>query len=110
MRWIAIGAVVLLGVEFVFIPIYLALLGSMGGEAAETASRMLNNFGLIFGLRFVLAFLGAGVFGLFIYQTATSAGKEKIMSYFVYGAFVLVLVAEILGRFLFYATHVQIGV
>ena len=82
----------------------------MGGAAAETASRMLNNYGLIFGLRFVLAFLGAGIFGLFIYQTAASIGKEKLMSYFAYSAFILVLIAEILGRFLFYATHVQIGV
>ncbi len=110
MRWIAIGAVLLLGVEFVFIPIFLALLGSMGGEAAQTASRMLNNYGLIFGLRLVLAFLGAGIFGLFIYQTAASEGKEKLMSYFAYSAFILVLIAEIMGRFLFYATRVQIGV
>jgi anaerobic dimethyl sulfoxide reductase subunit C (anchor subunit) len=110
MRWIAIGSIVLLGVEFIAIPMYLALLASMGGEAANTASLMLNNFGVVFGFRLFLAFLGAGVFGLFITQSALNPGKERILSYFAYSAFVLVLAGEILGRFLFYATRVQIGV
>jgi anaerobic dimethyl sulfoxide reductase subunit C (anchor subunit) len=110
MRWIAIGSIVLLGVEFVAIPIYLALLASQGAEAASTASLMLNNFGVIFGFRLLLAFLGAGVFGIFITQSALNPGKERILSYFAYSAFVLVFAGEILGRFLFYATRVHIGV
>lgn len=110
MRWIAIGSIVLLGVEFVAIPIYLALLASQGAEAASTASLMLNNFGVVFGFRLLLAFLGAGVFGIFITQSALNPGKERILSYFAYSAFVLVFAGEILGRFLFYATRVHIGV
>jgi DMSO reductase anchor subunit len=31
------------------------------------------------------------------------------MANLVYAAFAVVLVAEVLGRFLFYATHVKIG-
>jgi len=50
------------------------------------------------------------LFGLFLYQTSVSPGKERLMSSLMYGAFILVFVAELLGRYLFYATHVQIGV
>jgi anaerobic dimethyl sulfoxide reductase subunit C len=54
-------------------------------------------------------FLGAGVFGLFLYRTALSAGREKMIANLIYSAFALVLVAEVIGRFIFYASHVQIG-
>jgi hypothetical protein len=60
-------------------------------------------------MRVVLAFLGAGVFALFLYQNALSPGQEKVLGRLAYSAFALVLVAEVLGRFLFYATHVKIG-
>ncbi|MEW6717352.1 MAG: DmsC/YnfH family molybdoenzyme membrane anchor subunit [Chloroflexota bacterium] len=110
MRWVATGSVVLLGVEFIIIPIYLSLLASMGGEAAQTASLMISNFGVVFGFRLFLVFLGAGILCVFIFKNALGPGKEKALSYFAYSAFVLVLAAEILGRFLFYATHVQIGI
>jgi DMSO reductase anchor subunit len=57
----------------------------------------------------VLLFVGAGVFGLLLYRNAQSDGQERIMANLVYAAFAVVLVAEVLGRFLFYATHVKIG-
>ena len=71
---------------------------------------MVRDFGVLLTLRLVLAFIGAGVFGFFLYQNAVSAGREKIMGNLIYAAFALVLVAEVLGRFLFYATQVQIGI
>ena len=61
-------------------------------------------------LRVVLAFVGAGVFAVFLYQNAFSPGQEKMLGNLAYAAFALVLVAEVLGRFLFYATHVRIGI
>jgi hypothetical protein len=45
-----------------------------------------------------------------LYQTAQEVGKEKSMGYLAYGAFVLVLVAEVLGRYVFYSAHVGIGI
>jgi anaerobic dimethyl sulfoxide reductase subunit C len=63
----------------------------------------------LMAIRLVLVFLGAGVFGLFLYRTALSAGREKMIANLIYSAFALVLVAEVIGRFIFYASHVQIG-
>jgi anaerobic dimethyl sulfoxide reductase subunit C (anchor subunit) len=110
LRGIAVASVILLGIEFVAIPIYVAYLAVGNAASLASASLMIGPFGLVFVLRLLLAFVGAGIFGLFLYQSARSAGKEKILSYLAYSAFVLVLVAEILGRFLFYATQVRVGI
>jgi anaerobic dimethyl sulfoxide reductase subunit C (anchor subunit) len=96
LRWIALAAICLLGVEFVVLPIYLSTL-AIGG------------FGWLLFLRLVLAFVGAGVFAVFLYQNALSPGQEKVLSSLVYSAFVMVFVAEVLGRFIFYVIHAKIG-
>ena len=110
LRGIAMASVVLLGVEFVVIPIYIAYLATGSAAAVDSVKLMVGPFGLVFLLRLLFAFVGAGVFGVFLYQITQAAGKEKTLSYLAYSAFVLVLVAEVLGRFLFYATRVRIGV
>jgi anaerobic dimethyl sulfoxide reductase subunit C len=109
MSWIAILAVVLVGIELVVIPINLAFLAVSGPEAQASLGMMIGQFGLAFFLRLLLAFVGAGVLGLFLYQAAQEVGKEKVLSYMAYGAFALVIVAEVMGRYLFYVTTVQIG-
>ncbi|MAT98637.1 MAG: hypothetical protein CL608_15955 [Anaerolineaceae bacterium] len=110
LRWIAVTAVLVLGVELVVAPVYLATLSTGGVAAQESARLMIEEFGVLLGLRLVLAFIGAGVFGFFLYQNAASPGRERIMGNLVYAAFALVLVSEVVGRFLFYATRVSIGI
>lgn len=109
LRWIAIGTLVLVGVELVMAPLYIGALSASGSsEAIASTDMLIGNFGVAYAIRLILSFVGAGVFGVFLYQNALSPGKEKILANFAYGAFVLVFVAEIIGRFLFYATQVQI--
>jgi anaerobic dimethyl sulfoxide reductase subunit C (anchor subunit) len=110
LRWIAVASVVLLGVELVVAPLQVAYLAA-GPTAAARASAelMFGEYGLIFGLRLALAFLGAGILGLFLYRSAVSAGQEQLMGSLAYGAFALVVISEVLGRFVFYAAHVKIG-
>ena len=111
LRWVALTAVLMLGVQFVIIPVYVAQLATGGTAAVASAEILLNQNSVLFGLRLALVFLGAGVFGLFLYRTATSAdGRIQIMSSYVYAAFALVLVAEVIGRYLFYASFVRIGI
>jgi anaerobic dimethyl sulfoxide reductase subunit C (anchor subunit) len=110
LRWIAIASILLVGIDLVVIPVYVALLATGPSAAISSAKLIVDQFMSVFVLRLVLAFIGAGVFGVFLYQNAQSAGREKILGYQAYSAFVLVLVAEVLGRFLFYATHIRIGV
>jgi anaerobic dimethyl sulfoxide reductase subunit C (anchor subunit) len=110
LRWIAVSAVVLLGIQLMAAPLQVAYLAAAPEAAARaSAERMFGEFGLLFGLRLLLVFVGAGVLGVFLYQNAQSAGRERVLGTLTYAAFALVLVAEVLGRYIFYAAHVKIG-
>jgi anaerobic dimethyl sulfoxide reductase subunit C (anchor subunit) len=109
-RGIAICSIVLLGVEFVVLPLYLGYLAIAGSAATVSANLLVNTYGMVFIIRLVLAFVGAGVCGIFLYQNAATAGAEKTMATLVYSAFAMVLVAEVMGRFLFYISEYRIGV
>jgi anaerobic dimethyl sulfoxide reductase subunit C (anchor subunit) len=110
LRWFAVGSVVLLGIELVTAPLQVAYLAALPDEAGRaSAQMMIGEFGVLFGLRLALVFVGAGVLALFVYRNAISAGREKFLGSLAYAAFATVLVSEVLGRFLFYATHVKIG-
>jgi DMSO reductase anchor subunit len=110
LRWIAIVAMILLGIEFVVIPSYLVSLAVGTKQAAASAGLIANQFGVAFFFRLVLAFIGAGVFGLFLFRSTQKEGEVKTMSNLVIAAFLFVLVAEVLGRFLFYASQVAITI
>lgn len=102
LRWLAVSSIVLLGCQFVVIPMSLAVMTLYGAPAS--ADIIVSEFGIVFLLRLVLVFLGVGVSGIFVYRTAQNPGQENVMGLFAYAAFALVLVSEVLGRFLFYAT------
>ncbi|MGB9521836.1 MAG: DMSO reductase, partial [Anaerolineales bacterium] len=107
---IAIASLILLGVEFVVLPIYLASLSAGPAAAVQSAKIIVGTYAWVLVLRLILEFVGAGIFALFLYKNALSAGKEKILGNLIYAAFAFVLVAEVLGRFLFYAARVRIGI
>lgn len=108
LQGIAVASIVLLGVQLVVLPLYLSHLSSGGAAAVESASKLTDEYGLIFALRLIFVITGAGLFMMFLYRNAL-LNKERLMANFAYGAFALVLIAEVLGRVLFYAIHVRIG-
>jgi anaerobic dimethyl sulfoxide reductase subunit C (anchor subunit) len=109
LKWIAIASIAALGVEFVVIPVYLASLA--GNPPGVTASQMIaGKFSALMVFRLALAFIGAGILAAILYQAAQSPGQETRMSGLAVAAFVLVLSAEVMGRVLFYATHVKLGI
>jgi anaerobic dimethyl sulfoxide reductase subunit C len=110
LRWFAIAAVVLVGVELIVAPLQVAYLaGGLSSEARASASMLFTDFAIVFALRLLLVFVGAGILGVFLYRNAVSPGREHVLSTLSYTAFATVLVSEVLGRFLFYATHIKIG-
>jgi hypothetical protein len=110
LRWIAIASILLLGVELFVLPLYLVTLAGSSAAGLATVRLMAGSYGWVLALRVLLAFIGAGVFAAFLYQNAMSKGQEKVLASLAYSTFVIVLVAEVLGRTLFYATHVGIGI
>jgi len=107
LKWIAVASIVLVGAQFIILPLNLALLA--GGAGAAALPLLVGQFSLVFGLRLLLVFLGAGVLGIFLFQAALNPGMENRLANLAYAAFALVLVGELLGRFLFYATQVRIA-
>lgn len=108
LRWIAVASIVLLGVELVVIPLYVADLSTGGATALESVSKLTDDYGIVFALRLILGVVGAGLFALYLYRSALM-NRQSVMFAAVYAAFALVLVAEVLGRFLFYASQVRVG-
>lgn len=108
LRGIAITSIALVGVEFVVLPIYVLYLSTQGASALQTMSSMFGTYTAVLVLRLLLVFVGGGVLGVYLYENAAN-GKERNLALLVYSAFILVLIAEAMGRFLFYATHYSIG-
>ena len=107
LKWIAVASIVLLGCQFVVVPLALTLAAASGASAS--VGLMAGVYGVVFVLRLVLVFLGAGVLGIFVYRAAQQPGQENLLGTLAYAAFALVLVGEVLGRFLFYATAGHFG-
>jgi anaerobic dimethyl sulfoxide reductase subunit C (anchor subunit) len=107
LKWLAVASIVLLGCQFVVVPLALALAAARGASAS--VGMLAGEYGVVFVLRLVLVFLGAGVLGIFVYRTAQQPGQEHVLGTLAYAAFGLVLVGEVLGRFLFYATGGHFG-
>ena len=79
LRWIALCSIGLLGLQFVILPIYLSALGMAGSSAATTSIGLIGQQqGLIFGLRLVLLFVGAGLLAVFLYAMASSESKLRV--------------------------------
>lgn len=109
LKWIAIAAIVVLGVQVLVSSFHLVALAAGDPAMQETARMTVGQFGALLGLRIALGFVGAGVLALFIYQLASTPGRERLLGNLVLAAFALVLVSEVLGRYLFYSTHVGLG-
>ena len=109
LQWISIAAILSLGIEFVVLPVYISYLAT-SQTAVGAAAMLAGKYSTVLVIRLVLAFLGAGILGVFLFQAATTPGKEQSLSNLAYGAFLLVLTSEVLGRVLFYATHIQIRI
>ncbi len=110
LQGLAVTAIVLLGIQFLVLPIYLVYLSTQGTAALQSLNLMIGSFGAVLFLRLLLIFAGAGVLAAYLYRNASLAGKEQTLAKLAYAAFALALVGEVLGRFIFYATHYRIGI
>ena len=61
-------------------------------------------------LRYLTLFAGAGWFAATAFLVYRNATRNLVLTTPVYLSCLLVMISEILGRFLFYATHVRLGI
>ncbi len=109
LRWIALLSIAVLGVILVTVPLHIANLGRPAGGTGERGDAVPEVRDLL-GLRLVLAFVGAGVTALFLYRNAATPGRERMLGRLAYMAFARAFVAEVVGRFLFYATLMNVAI
>ena len=110
LRGVAIGAIAMLGVEFVVVPLYVGKL-AIGGSAAAAASEgaLVNTYGWFAVVQLVLIFLGVALLGVFLSRLARPFNTARMLALAPVAAFVLVFGGEIIGRMLFYASYARVG-
>ncbi|RYV49507.1 hypothetical protein EUA98_18330, partial [Pengzhenrongella frigida] len=106
LKGVGVGAVALLGVEFLIIPLYISSLAGAGGVAAQSAAVF---SGAWFIARLVLVFAGAGLLAVYLFRYAAAHANPKTLAILAGSAFLLVLAGELIGRSLFYDSMIRIG-
>ncbi len=84
---------------------------SQGDVSAQTSlTLLLGLYQPLFGMRYITLFTGVGWFGLTSFHIFHNRKVQYKFATAIYLACLLVLISEIMGRFLFYATHVRTGI
>ncbi|MBC7560101.1 MAG: dimethyl sulfoxide reductase anchor subunit [Dermatophilaceae bacterium] len=110
LRGITIGAIAMLGIEFVVLPLYLGQLATDGSAAATgSVNALVTTYGAYAVAQLVLVFLGVALLGVFLSRLAKRFSTARVLAIAPVAAFVLVFTGEIIGRMLFYASYARVG-
>ena len=113
LRGLAAAGIAALALEFVVVPLHLAALTADGTPAAAaSAQRLSGDYGGVLLLRLGLLGAAAAALGgvLAVVREPVRASGRRLASTLASGAFGLVAVSEVCGRFLFYAMQVRVGI
>ncbi|MGI5951806.1 MAG: dimethyl sulfoxide reductase anchor subunit family protein [Brooklawnia sp.] len=96
------------GVLMIAMPLYISGLSAAGDQGLTSAAHYATGFAMV---RFGLLVLGAFLLGLMAFYYA-GFGLEKLrtLGYLMVSSFVLVLIGEFMGRYLFYEVMARVGV
>lgn len=109
LHWIAIGAMALIGVQFVVLPLFLGELATSDTAAAAASTETLFASSGVIVARLLLVFTGVGLLGFYLFHLAKERAKLPVLLGVSAAAFSLVLAGEVLGRMMFYASFERIG-
>ena len=112
-RGLVLAGLAALALEFFVLPLHLAeLAADASPAAAASAQRLTGSYGGVLLLRLGLLAAAAAALGgipAVIRGPARSSGR-RLAAALACGAFGLVVVSEVCGRFLFYAMQVRVGI
>lgn len=106
-QYTSVIAIIAIAIQGLALPSYFTAIANGGAFTQLTTQLIANSYGIVLILRWLLAFLGAAVLSAMIWVKA-SQEKSFVPANLVYLSFTCVLLAEIIGRYLFYATAVPI--
>jgi len=75
----------------------------------DQASISQDRYRIISGLRLTLTFLGISLIGAFLYQHSLRMNPESQLSVLAWLSFGLVLIAKLMGRYLFFKSYLRFG-
>jgi anaerobic dimethyl sulfoxide reductase subunit C (anchor subunit) len=104
------AGLVLIGLDVLVYFFYVLDLFNGIPAAQDTAQLLTTQFGLLFGLRILFVLLGAVLGGFYLNRLMKADNAQSLLTTTTYGAFLLVLASELIGRFLFYAANVRVGI
>ncbi|MBN2431594.1 MAG: dimethyl sulfoxide reductase anchor subunit [Acidobacteria bacterium] len=107
-RWLVFITLALLGVELIVIPLQLSHLTLVDAVGQLGLAETLSRLQWMLGLRLSLAFLGAILFVRLLHRLAAGDRYGRLVELSLL-ACALVVAAEILGRYLFYALYARSG-
>lgn len=90
--------------QVAYLPNYMASLGAVAGAGQESAALLAGSYGVFVFLRWVLMLGGILLFVL------SRTGKFVSQATFLYVAVTVLVVGEIMGRYLFYTSGIPIGI
>lgn len=109
-RGIAFGSILALGLKFIGLPAYIGYLGTHPSRAAdESLRRLTDTYGAFSAAQTTLIFVGIGLLGYLLFRMSGSGARSRLLPVIAVAAFVLVLAGEVIGRMLFYASMVRVG-
>jgi len=109
-RGIAVGCVVLLGVKFVVQQSYISGLANNPDPAAKASMDILSKTDGGFSLaQGILTFACLAILGIFLAQLSRGKVGHRAVVSVAMSAFSLILVGEVIGRMLIYASMVRVG-
>lgn len=110
LRWLALVAFIMV---WVIIALNVSLIHSLrhqGGTALISLQLILGLYRPLWIMRFLMLFSGVGWLGFTVMVKLDQIKSIRDITMPVYMACLMVMIGEILGRFLFYATHIRLGI
>lgn len=92
--------------QFVYLPVYYAALPKAGAAGIESARIIAESYSMLMILRWMISIIGSGLLAFILFKQRDQS--LAIPANIAYLAFVLVLVGEFMGRYLFYASGISI--
>lgn len=110
-RGIALGSLVLMGVKSLGLPLYASYLARHPEPAAQESLRILSEqYGGWSLAQALLVLVGVGLLAYLLYRLSGGHAGRRLLPTIAVVSFLLVLTGEVIGRMLFYASMVRIGI
>lgn len=107
LSWVAAAAGMLILIAF---PVYVSALQNAGDVGRVSAGLLLSGYGVINAVRYTCAALAAVLIVMLAYKQLPNSKNPQSVTTLLLGSLLLAVAGETIGRFIFYAIGVPLGI